>query len=114
MPILKIQTNEEIADQKSFRQEASKMIADLLQKPVDYIMIILEEADMLFANDDAPCVYAELKSIGLPEDRTTEFSEKICSFFENQLSIPKNRVYIEFTSTERHMLGWNGKTFLKP
>ncbi|RLD31936.1 MAG: hypothetical protein DRI73_07875 [Bacteroidetes bacterium] len=29
------------------------------------------------------------------------------------LNIPKERVYIEFSSAERHMFGWNGKTFEK-
>lgn len=111
MPILKIQTNQAIKNKPTFKQEASMMIKELLQKPEDYIMVVIQEADMLFAGDDAPCIYTELKSIGLPEQQTKAFSDVICAFFEEQLNVPKNRVYIEFTSTERHMLGWNGKTF---
>jgi len=111
MPILKIQTNQVVEHRESFKKEASKMISELLQKPEDYIMIIIEQADMMFAGNDAPCIYAELKSIGLPEAQTTTLSEAICAFFDEHLSIPKERVYIEFTNTPRHLLGWNGKTF---
>lgn len=113
MPILKIQTNKVIDDRDSFKQKAMRMLSDLLQKSPDYIMIILEEADMLFAGENSPCIYAELKSIGLPEERTAEFSDTLCAFFEDQLTVPKGRIYIEFSDAERHLLGWNGKTFAR-
>ncbi|MEW8510880.1 MAG: hypothetical protein AB2608_08600 [Candidatus Thiodiazotropha sp.] len=30
---------------------------------------------------------------------------------EQQLAIPAERVYIEFSSAERHLWGWNATTF---
>ncbi len=111
MPILKIETSKKIRNREIFMHDATALLSKLLDKPAKYIMVICEQAHMSFADDSAPCLYAELKSIGLPEDKTTEFSEALCRFFETYLDIPRDRTYIEFTNTERHMLGWNGKTF---
>jgi hypothetical protein len=75
-------------------------------------MVSLEtEQSMLFAGDDAPCAYLELKSIGLPEGRTAELSASLCKFIHGELDIPQERIYIEFANAARHMWGWNGATF---
>lgn len=48
---------------------------------------------MTFGGDDAPLAYLELKSIGLPGDRTTEFSNFLCELMAGQLEIPAERIY---------------------
>ena len=111
MPILKIQTNTSLDDAESFRKEASSFVSEMLGKPENYVMIVLEQSDIMFAGKNDPAAWMELKSIGLPEDRTADFSEKLCDFILEKTGIPKARIYIEFTSTERNMLGWDGKTF---
>jgi len=111
MPILKIQTSKEIADPEVFMQDATQLLSELLQKPVKYIMIIHDQKDMMFGGETSPAAWCELKSIGLPEHRTTELSAAISAFLEDRLKIPKDRVYIEFTNSERHLWGWNGGTF---
>lgn len=111
MPILKIQTNTEIDNREAFMQDATDFISGILQKSRIYIMIIVEPAEMLFAGESSPTAYIELKSIGLPEERTTEISEKICDFIGNRLNVQQDRIYIEFANAERHLLGWNGRTF---
>jgi phenylpyruvate tautomerase PptA (4-oxalocrotonate tautomerase family) len=113
MPILKIQSSKKIKNREIFMHDATSLLSELLQKPAKYIMIICEDTRMYFADDPSPSLYAELKSIGLPEDRTAELSDALCRFFEDYLDIPRDRVYIEFSNAERHLLGWNGKTFLK-
>ena len=67
--------------------------------------------DMLFAGDDAPLAFLELKSLGLPEDSTANFSAALCDFMAAHFEIPMERIYIEFASPPRHMYGWNGSTF---
>jgi phenylpyruvate tautomerase len=52
-----------------------------------------------------------LKSIGLPIESCPQLSEKICSFVEQQLGIPPNRIFIDFKDLAREMFGWDGKTF---
>lgn len=111
MPILKIQINITLKDEGTFRKEASSFISELLTKPENYVMIVLEQAGLSFAGTSDPAAWMDLKSIALPEDRTSEFSEKLCSFIEEQTGIPKNRMYIEFTNVQRHLLGWDGRTF---
>jgi hypothetical protein len=66
---------------------------------------------MCFAGDTAPCAYLELKSLGLPEQRTAELSAALCGFVEEHLGVPKSRVYIEFASPPRHLFGFDGRTF---
>lgn len=66
---------------------------------------------MLFAGDDSPLAYLELKSIGLPADRTADFSKALCELITQHLQIPSDRIYIEFSDAQRHMWGWDAGTF---
>jgi hypothetical protein len=66
---------------------------------------------LIFAGSNEPAAFVRLKSIGLPKERSTELSEKICGFVERELKVPPNRVFIDFKDLERGMFGWDGKTF---
>ncbi len=75
-------------------------------------MVSLESnPSMLFAGSDAPLACLELKSLGLAEDRTTEYSRVLCEFIESELGIPQARIYIEFSNGQRHLWGWDSRTF---
>ncbi len=114
MPVLKIQTNVEIPEdaKKNLLRDASTKVAAVLGKPERYVMVIMEpNPQMLFAGDNSPLAYLELKSIGLPIDRTSEISEVLCNLINQKLSITADRIYIEFSNAERHMWGWSGGTF---
>ena len=91
---------------------ASRLVASELGKPESYVMVALEDnTPMLFAGDDAPLAYLELKSIGLPESRTAQLSAALCQLMEESIGVGKDRVYIEFADAPRKMWGWNGATF---
>src|SRR5690554_1373934 len=114
MPLLRIQTNVDVPAERrgALLAAASRATATVLGKPEAYVMVTLEPgATMLFAGTDAPLAYLELKSIGLPEDRTRDISAKLCDLVEAHLGIPKSRIYLEFASAAAHMWGWNGETF---
>jgi len=114
MPYLSIQTNVMIDDagQETLLKKALQTVASVLGKPESYVMIHLDSANtMLFAGSDAPLAYLQLKSLGLPEARTSAFSQVLCELMQAELSIDSGRVYIEFSGPERHMWGWNGGTF---
>ena len=114
MPYLKIQTNQEIdkSVQTTLLKKASATVSAQLGKPVDYIMVAIDPPrPMMFAGSDGPTAYLELKSIGLSPANTTDFSAALCSLISDELSIDKDRIYIEFTNSERSMWGWNGATF---
>lgn len=114
MPTLIIRTNAETPTDRRRKiiEDASATVADILAKPEAYVMVILEHnPDMLFAGDAAPLAYLELKSLGLPEDRTAELSAALCDFLQIRFGVPPSRVYIEFSSPPRHLFGWKGETF---
>ena len=115
MPFLKIQTNHatDSTTDEALLAKASKLVARELGKPESYVMVQLQkEVPMLFAGTNAPLAYLELKSIGLPNSSTiAELSANLCALIEQDLNIPKDRIYIEFSDAPRDMWGWNGDTF---
>lgn len=114
MPYLKIQTNQAIDESagKTLLSKASKLVAAELGKPESYVMVALEaDVPMLFAGDDAPLAYLELKSIGLPESKTANLSAALCRLMEESAGIHMERVYIEFANALPSMWGWKGGTF---
>jgi len=114
MPYLLIQTNRPVAgnDRPELLAAASRTVAEALGKPERYVMVALQDAvPMLFAGDDTPLAYLELKSIGLPEACTAELSGVLCDFIAERLDIPAERIYIEFSDAPRTFWGWNRGTF---
>ena len=114
MPLLKIQTNREIAAdvKQAAIKAASELVASNIGKSERYVMVAFEPTQpMVFAGSDNPCAYLELKSIGLTEDKAKSLSIVLCEFVDSQLGIPADRVYIEFADAPRAMWGWNRSTF---
>lgn len=114
MPYLKIQSNRPVAetDSAALLKQASRIVATELGKPENYVMVALEPpVPMVFAGTDAPCLFMELKSIGLSDAQTPKLSNALCTLVSNQLGIPADRIYIEFADAPRKMWGWNNATF---
>lgn len=112
MPYLSVQTNAAVADEAGLLARLSQQTARLLGKPESYVMVHIDaDASLLFAGSAQPAAYVQLKSLGLPESKTAEFSAALCSLLHDELDLVSERIYIEFSSPERHMWGWNGATF---
>jgi len=114
MPYFSIQTNVDIPQQEhaDFLQKASTTVATVLGKPESYVMVSLEAGQqMMFAGNDAPLAYLQMRSLGLPAEATSKLSATLCGFIEDELGIAPGRVYIEFAGPERYMWGWDGGTF---
>jgi phenylpyruvate tautomerase len=114
MPYLMLQTNLEIPPEETIPllENLSAAVAKALGKPESYVMVALEDSTpMLFAGNDDPTAYLELKSLGLPEAMTPALSKTLCGLIEQQLEIDQDRIYIEFSSPADHLWGWNGETF---
>lgn len=114
MPYLKIQTNRVVSPEQSKKllTKLSRQLAQELEKPERYVMVDLAaEGDMLFAGVDDPLAFVELKSIGLSQSNTQPLSKWLCDLLQDELGIPPERVYIEFTDIPRKFWGWNGSTF---
>jgi len=114
MPLLTIQTNISIenAKQEKLVAQASALVSELLSKSEQYVMIYLQDKQVIFfAGNDKPCAMLELKSIGLPENRTEAFSAALCKLVAGETGITPERIYIEFSNAPRHMWGWDSSTF---
>jgi phenylpyruvate tautomerase PptA (4-oxalocrotonate tautomerase family) len=112
MPVLHIHTNTHISDKSDFLKQTSSAVAAALSKPESYVMILLsDDKAMSFAGVEEPTAFLELKSLGLSDSQTKAISHSLCTFLEQQLHIDASRVYIEFSSPERAMFGWNKSTF---
>ena len=114
MPYLKINTNQKLDNDSEVElaSAASPLLAKMLGKPESYIMIEVHSGvSMQFAGSTEPLAYLELKSIGLPEDKTQDLSLALCALIHENLGIDTDRIYIEFANADRHMWGWNSGTF---
>jgi phenylpyruvate tautomerase PptA (4-oxalocrotonate tautomerase family) len=84
----------------------------MLGKPESYVMVIINaETSMLFAGSEDGAAHLKLKSLGLDESKTADYSTHLCGFIQNTLGIAPARTYIEFSSPESHMWGWDNNTF---
>jgi phenylpyruvate tautomerase len=114
MPLLSIETNQALAPEsaQALLDDASGTVAELLGKPEHYVMLRLtHNPHMRFGGTAAPLAYVEFKSLGLPEERTAEFSAVLTELLGRHTDIPPVRIYIEFASPQRHLWGYDGGTF---
>ena len=112
MPLLEITTNTDIDNAQQVAELASKLTAKILGKPESYVMIKIQPKQLLlFAGTAEAAAHVKLKSLGLAEDNTKDFSERLCNFIESELGIDSARIYIEFSNPPRHMWGWDKTTF---
>ncbi|MBN1847497.1 MAG: hypothetical protein JW932_02845 [Deltaproteobacteria bacterium] len=114
MPYFSIETNSVIKKEskQALLKKATVFIAVMLGKPESFVMVSIQsESDLVFGGSHQTAAFVQLKSIGLPKDRCAEFSDKICGFIHQEMKIPKERIYIDFTDINGTMFGWNGKTF---
>lgn len=114
MPLLTLRTNQTLNsdDSQSLLTELSKQVATMLNKPESYVMVIIQDQQsMIFGGNEQPCALLELKSLGLPEQQCGDYSATLCKLIHQQLNIDTRRIYIEFSNPERHLWGWDEKTF---
>jgi len=112
MPYLKFQTNKQLENEEDIITKVSKLVARELEKSEEYVMVAVEpNVKMSFGGSFEPTVFIQLKSIGLPESKTKQISAALSNLMEEELGIPNDHVYIEFTDVKRTFWGYNGSTF---
>lgn len=112
MPLLQINTNASLKHTDPIITKASQLVATMLGKPESYVMVVLNaDSNMSFAGNGEACAHIKLKSLGLDESATKDYSQQLCEFAENQLGVDASRTYIEFSGPDRHMWGWDKRTF---
>ncbi len=92
MPLLRIETNVglDAAKSQALVARASEVTARTLGKPERYVMVTVQPGTpMLMAGTAEPAAFLELRSIGLPEDRTAALSNALCDVIERETGVPR-------------------------
>ena len=109
MPLINISTSVKVQDKSKFLEEISILISSITNKSKKFVMAKLEDDSKLFFEDESPCCYLEVKSIG--SLNTEVMAKSLCSFLNEKFDIPIDKIYICFEDIPAEMWGWNGKTF---
>ena len=109
MPYINISTSLKVEDKNKLLQEISILISSLTKKSKRFVMAKLEDESKLFFDDESPCCFLEIKSIG--SLNPSEMAKPICNLIYEKIGIPIDKIYICFEDVSAEMWGWNGRTF---
>ncbi|MBN2419852.1 MAG: hypothetical protein JXL81_10740 [Deltaproteobacteria bacterium] len=113
MPYFSIETNQnvEAADRSELMSKATGFLAEMLKKPVRAIMVTIKPGmPYMFSGTDDPTAFVQIKAVALEKGKCPEFSRQVCDFIENEISVPRDRIFIEFTDLDPSIFGFNGNT----
>jgi len=114
MPLLKLETNVALSDdtRKSLLETLSKIVAQTLGKPEDYVMVAISSASIIISATSGDAAFVDLRGIGgLGEAVNRQLSHKVCTLLLESLNVAPDRVYLNFTNLDGMNWGWNGNTF---
>ena len=117
MPLLIINTSLDAISQSKLEtlyRGGSQILSDEIGKSLDYCMVMVKEGCRLSFGQEwnHPSAYMEVKNVGtLPPELTSRLSGKLSELIEESIRVPRDRIYIEFQESQRHLWGWNGSTF---
>ena len=109
MPFINISTSVKVEDKNKILEEISILISSLTNKSKKFVMAKLEDDCKLFFNDQRECCFLEIKSIGALNP--SQMTKPLCSFVNEKIGIPIDKIYICFEDVPAAMWGWNGRTF---
>ncbi|MGO8930519.1 MAG: phenylpyruvate tautomerase MIF-related protein [Limisphaerales bacterium] len=114
MPLLKLQTTAGLPDdkKKALLAALSKIVAETIGKPEDYVMVTLSQTAILMSGKPGEAAFVDLRSIGgLSNDVNRQLSQKLCRLLNESLGVPQGRIYLNFTDVAASNWGWKGDTF---
>ena len=109
MPFINISTSVKVEDKYKLLEDISILVSSLTKKSKKFVMAKLDDESTLYFDDESPCCYLAIKSIG--SINPSEMVKPICGFVCEKMGIPINKIYICFDDVPAEMWGWNGKTF---
>ena len=109
MPYINISTSAKIVDKKKLLEEISILVSSLTNKSKRFVMAKLDHNPEMFFDDESPCCFLEIKSIG--SLNPSEMAKPISDFVYEKMGIPIDKIYISFVDVPSSMWAWNGKTF---
>ena len=109
MPYINVSTSSKVDDKKKLLEEISILISSLTNKSKKFVMAKLDDDCEMFFDDQSPCCFLEIKSIG--SLNPSEMARSISDFVHEKMEIPMDKIYISFEDVPSSMWGWNGKIF---
>ena len=109
MPYINVSTSAKIKDKKKLLEDISILVSSLTNKSKKFVMAKLNDNCEMFFEDDRPCCFLEIKSIG--SLNPSEISKPISNFVFKKIGIPIDKIYISYEDVPAKMWAWNGKTF---
>ena len=109
MPYINVSTSAKIEDKKKLLEEISILVSSLTNKSKRFVMAKLDDDSEMYFDDESPCCYLEIKSIGFLTP--SEMAKPICNFIYEKIGIPLDKIYISFEDVPASMWAWNGRTF---
>ena len=109
MPYINVSTSVKVDDKKKLLEEISILVSSLTNKSKRFVMAKLEDNSEMFFEDESPCCFLEIKSIG--SLNPSEMAMPISNFVYERMGIPMDKIYIFFEDVPASMWAWNGRTF---
>ena len=109
MPYINVSTSAKIEDKKNLLEEISILVSSLTNKSKRFVMAKLDENLEMYFDDERPCCFLEIKSIG--SLNPSEMAKPISNFVYEKIGIPIDKIYISFEDVPASMWAWNGRTF---
>ncbi len=114
MPLIQVHTSVPLSEprERELLGELSRLIAETIGKPEEYVMAALKPAAITMAGVYGPAAFVDVRSIGgLSKDVNQRISQRVCALLKNSLGIDSERVYLTFFDLSAQDWGWNGRTF---
>ena len=114
MPLMRLKTTTPVPDEKqqALLASLSKIVAESIGKPEQYVMVTLETGPVMFAGQAGDAAFADVRSIGgLSGNVNTQISRKLRALLPAPLAIAPHRAFLNFTEITASHWGWNGSTF---
>ena len=109
MPYINVSTSAKVNDKDKLLEEISIFISSLTNKSRSFVMAKLDYNPEMFFDDESPCCFLEIKSIG--SLNPSEMAKPISDFVFEKMGIPIDRIYISFEDVPASLWAWNGRTF---
>jgi phenylpyruvate tautomerase len=114
MPLLKLETTVPLSadKQQALLASLSKIVAEIIGKPEQYVMITIGPASILMSGKPGDAAFADVRSIGgLSGEVNRLLARRVCQALQESLGVPPDRVYLNFTDIKAANWGWNSQTF---
>ena len=109
MPYINVSTSVKVEDKKKLLNEISILVSSLTNKSRRFVMAKLEDDSEMYFEDENPCCFLEIKSIGSLSP--SEMANPISNFVHEKIGIPRDKIYISFEDVPASSWAWNGRTF---